>query len=84
MTVCTCTDFPVTARCICRVTDEACAALDAARGAWRNPTAARLWLHAYSQRLGGIPVDLLLAGGRGDEVVAESHRAATESAGAVT
>lgn len=81
MTACTCTDYPlIGVGCICRADADAVACLRSARRAWRNPTAAALWLTRHCNRLGGVPTDLILAG-RGGEVVAEARRAA---AGTVT
>ena len=80
MTKCVCTDSPqIAVECICRETADSVRCLQAARKAWRNPTAAQLWLHRDNPRLGGVPVDLILAG-RGDEVVTEARRAAAEAA----
>ena len=79
MTACTCTDAPrIAGECLCRATADSVLALRAARRAWRNPTAAQLWLNRHNTRLGGVPLDLILAG-RGDQVVAESQCAAAEA-----
>jgi hypothetical protein len=74
---CDCTDSPnISPLCICRGTADAVRHLASARRAFRNETAARLWLHTYCARLDGVP-DELIRDGRGDDVVREARKVGT-------
>lgn len=77
MTRCTCTDTPtIASECICTAHADAVRHLAAARRAFVNETAARLWLATYCPRLDGIPSELILAG-HGAAVAAEARKVGT-------
>lgn len=74
MNLCTCTDTPqLSPLCICNREAASVQALKAARRAFLLDATANRWLATFSERLGGVPSALILAG-RGDEVVAEARR----------
>lgn len=74
---CDCTDDPqIAPACICCGTAESVQHLKAARRAFRNERAARLWLASYCPRLDGVPLELIL-NGQGEAVAAEARKVGT-------